>query len=138
MEASRSDLMTGLHDGGRARSPGASSQTRTRNPPRGLDRWRCPCSSWAGSTLLLGSFSWLHRQLPGISRRTGVFVASVTLPHDAISPRRATRRRLFLHLAAETRAAPGVKDAALIQGLLLGGAGSRRAVARADGVGAAR
>jgi putative ABC transport system permease protein len=129
LQASRFDLVTALHEGGRSVA-GGSGQTRTRNL---LVSGQVAVSLLllVAATLLLGSFSWLHRQAPGY-RPDGVFVASLTLPASRY-PAAGDQARLFLRMAAEMRAAPGVKDAALIQGLPLGGANSRAPYARVDG-----
>jgi putative ABC transport system permease protein len=128
-QASRFDLVTALHEGGRSVA-GGREQTRMRNL---LVSGQVAVSLLllVGATLLLGSFSWLHRQSPGY-RPEGVFIASLTLPATRYASA-GDQARLFLRMAAEMRAAPGVKDAALIQGLPLGGADSRAPYARADG-----
>jgi predicted permease len=130
VEASRCDLVTGLHDGGRAIA-GGRSQTRMRNA---LVAGQVAVSLLllVAASLLIGSFAWLHRQPPGY-RAESVFVASLTLPPTRY-PEPADQARFFLRMAAEMRGAPGVKDAALIQGLPLTGADSRAPYARADGV----
>ena len=129
VQASRFDLVTALHEGARSVA-GGRRQTRTRNL---LVSGQVAVSLLllVGATLLLASFSWLHRQAPGY-RPEGVFIASLTLPATRY-PGADEQARLFLRMAAEMRAAPGVKDAALIQGLPLGGANSRAPYARADG-----
>jgi predicted permease len=130
VEASRCDLVTALHEGGRSMA-GGRTQTRMRNL---LVSGQVAVSLLllVAAGLLVGSFAWLNRQPPGY-RADGVFVASLTLPPTRY-PEPADQGRFFVRLAAEMRATPGVKDAALIQGLPLSGANSRAPYARASGM----
>jgi predicted permease len=128
VQASRSDLVTALHEGGRGMA-GGRSQARVRNL---LVSGQVAVSLLllVGAALLVGSFARLYAQPAGY-RSDGIFVATVTLPSSRY-PDAEAQGRFFLRTQQALREAPGVAAVALSQGVPLSGNNSRAPYASAE------
>jgi putative ABC transport system permease protein len=128
-QSSRTDLVDGLKDGGRAIS-GSRGQQRFR---RGLVAIQVGLSVvlLAGAALLIASFMRLSRQASGFNPER-LWVGGIGLP-PAQYPDPESKARFAERLLAELKNTPGVEMAALSDGVPLGGNQSRSPYARVDG-----
>lgn len=128
-QSSRTDLVEGLKDGGRAVS-GSRGQYRFR---RGLVAAQVGLSVvlLACAAMLVSSFMRLSRQETGFSTE-GAWTGAIGLP-PAQYPDPASRGQFAERLQAELQTAPGVQAVAITDAVPLSGASSRSPYARADG-----
>jgi putative ABC transport system permease protein len=128
-QSSRTDLVDGLKDGGRAVS-GSRGQQRFR---RGLVAAQVGLSVvlLAGAAMLISSFVRLSRQEAGF-RSERVWVGGIGLP-PAQYPDVPTRVRFAERLLNELQTAPGVEAASIGDNVPLSGSNSASPYARIDG-----
>jgi putative ABC transport system permease protein len=128
-QSSRSDLVDGLKDGGRAIS-GSRGQQRFR---RGLVAAQVSLSVvlLAGATLLVSSFIRLSGQASGF-RSEGVWTGEITLPPGPY-PNEGAIARLTERLVAELQNSPGIESVSTTDTVPLSGGGSSSPYARVDG-----
>lgn len=128
-QSSRTDLVDGLKDGGRAIS-GSMNQQRFR---RGLVAVQVGLSVvlLAGASLLIASFVKLNKQNAGF-RADRLWVGGLGLPPASYADE-AARTRFATRLGEELRRTPGIEMVALSDAVPLGGNQSQSPFARVDG-----
>lgn len=128
-QSSRSDLVDGLKDGGRAIS-GSRGQQRFR---RGLVAAQVSLSVvlLAGAAMLITSFIRLSGQASGF-RSEGVWTGGIGLP-PAQYPNEGAIARLTERLLEELRNSPGIETVASTDTVPLSGGNSSSPYARVDG-----
>jgi predicted permease len=128
-QSSRADLVDGLKDGGRAMT-GSRGQQRFR---RGLVAAQVGLSVvlLAGASLLIASFVRLSRQPSGFNPER-LWVGFIGLP-PAQYPDPQSKERVVNRLQAELKNTPGIENAAMGDGVPLGGGRSSSPYARVDG-----
>jgi predicted permease len=128
-QSSRSDLVDGLKDGGRAVS-GSRGQQRFR---RGLVAAQVSLSVvlLAGAAMLVSSFIRLSGQASGF-RSEGVWTGGIGLP-PAQYPNEGAIARLTERLVSELRNSPGIEAVSTTDTVPLSGNGSSSPYARIDG-----
>jgi predicted permease len=129
LQSSRTDVVDGLKDGGRAMA-GSAGQQHFRRALLGV-QVGLSLVLLVGAVLLIASFVRLQEQPSGF-RHDHTWLGFVNLP-AASYPDGVSRERFAERLLAELTIAPGIESAAAGQGFPLSGANSRSPYSRAEG-----
>jgi putative ABC transport system permease protein len=129
LQSSRTDVVDGLKDGGRAMA-GSAGQQHFRRTLLGV-QVGLSLVLLVGAALLIASFVRLQEQPAGF-RHDHTWLGFLNLP-SASYPDGAARERFTERLLAELSNAPGIESATVGQGFPLTGANSRSPYSRSEG-----